>query len=115
MAQTALTKTAGVGPNPTAAVTLTMEAGDVSNGNKFALTGREVIVLHNTGASTRTYTITSVADPYGRTGHITTQNILAGAYMALGPIGLEGWKQTDGQLYLAVSHAEVKIGVYTLP
>ena len=115
MARTTLTKTAGVGPNPTAATTLTMTAGDASNGNQFTLTGREVVILHNTGVSTRTYTISSVADPYGRTGDITTQNITAGAYMALGPFGIDGWRQTDGYLYLTVSHADVKIGVYTLP
>jgi len=114
MAETALPTTAGTSRNPTAAVTLTMTAADVANGQKFALTGRELLILHNSGASTRTYTVTSVADPYGRLGHITTQNILAGAYMAIGPLDVQAWRQTDGQLYISVSNAEVLLGVYVL-
>jgi len=114
MPRTALTKTTGTSANPSAAVTLTMSAGDASNGNTFAFTGRDVVILHNTGASTRTYTITSIADPYGRTGDITTQNILTGVYMAIGPLSVDGWRQTDGQYYITVSHAEVKIGIYVL-
>ncbi len=114
MARTALTKSNGTSLNPTAAVTLTMTAGDASNGNQFTFTGRDVVILHNTGVSTRTYTITSVADPYGRTGDITTQNITAGAYMAIGPFSVDGWRQTDGQFYITVTHADVKIGAYVL-
>lgn len=114
MAETALTTSAGTSKNPTAAATLTMTAIDISNGNKFPLTGREILILHNTGASIRTYTITSVADPYGRTGHITTQNIAVGAYMAIGPLDITAWRQTDGQLYITASNAEVKAGVYVL-
>lgn len=114
MARTALTTSASEGANPTDIATLTMTAGDASNGNKFPLTGREIVVFHNTGVSTRTITVSSVADPYGRTGDLTAVNITAGAYMWLGPFDIQGWRQTDGQLYVTVSHADVKIGICVL-
>lgn len=116
MPRTTLTKTTGVGPNPTAGVAVTMTAADVTNKNQFTLTGREILIVHNTHATTAfTFTVTSIADPYGRTGHITAESIAAGAIKALGPFSLEGWKQTDNYLYCEASDASVKFGVYTLP
>jgi len=115
MARQTLTKTTSPGPNPAAGVAVTMTAVDTTNHEQVALTGRELILIHNTGGSSYTYTITSVADPYGRTGHITTQTIAAGAIHVLGPLSLEGWRQTDGMLYLEASNTAVKIGVISLP
>lgn len=115
MPRQTLTKTTSPGPNPTAGVAVTMTAADTVNKEQFALTGREVLIIQNTGASAYTYTITSVADPYNRTGHITAQSIAAGAIHVIGPLGLEGWRQTDGNLYLEANNAAVKYGVITLP
>jgi hypothetical protein len=114
MARTTLTKTTSPGPHPTAGVAATIAAGDVSNGNQFTWSGREILVLRNSGASTRTYTIASVADPQGRLGNITTQNILAGATHIIGPFS-EWFRQADGYVYVDVSHAEVLLGVIVLP
>lgn len=113
MPRTTLTKTASPNPNPTAGVAVTETAGDVANGNQFTWTGREILKLRNSGASTRTYTITSIADPFGRLGSITTQNILAGATHTIGPFSDLGWRQTDGYVYVDVSHAEVLVSVIT--
>lgn len=115
MARQTLTKTTSPSPNPTAGVAVTMTAADTTNHEQIALTGREVLLIQNTGASSHTYTITSVADPYGRTGDISTQTIAAGAIHVLGPFGLQGWQQTNGFLYLQANDAEVKYGVITLP
>lgn len=115
MPRVTLTRTNSPGPNPSAGVAVTMTAADTSNKEQFALTGREILLVHNTGASSYTYTITSVADPYGRTGDITTQSIAAGAIHTLGPFGLAGWQQTDGRLYLEASNTAVKFGVVALP
>lgn len=115
MARQTLARTNSPGPNPTAGVAVTMTAADTTNKEQLALTGREVLIVHNTGASSRTYTVTSVADPYGRTGDITAQTILAGAIHTVGPFGLLGWQQTGGYLYVEASHAEVKFGVIALP
>ena len=115
MPRVTLTRSNSPGPNPTAGVVVTMTAADTVNKEQFALTGREIVIIHNTGASSRTYTITSVADPYGRLGDITAQTIAAGAIHTVGPFGLLGWQQTGGFLYLEASNAEVKFGVIALP
>jgi len=115
MARQTLTKSNSPGPYPTAGVAVTMTAADTSNKEQFALTGREVVIVHNTGATGRTYTITSTADKAGRTGDITTQAIAAGAIHTIGPFALEGWQQSGGWLYLEASNAEVKFGVIQLP
>ena len=65
MARVTLTKSSSPGPNPTAGVAVTMTAADTTNFEQFTLTGREVLIVHNTGGSSYTYTITSTADPYG--------------------------------------------------
>lgn len=115
MPRQTLTKSNSPGPNPTAGVVVTMTAADTTNKEQFALTGREVLIIQNTGASSYTYTITSVADPYGRLGDITTQSIAAGAIHTVGPFGLAGWQQTGGYLYLEASNTAVKFGVVALP
>jgi len=115
MARTTLTKSTAGGAYATAGVALTMTAADASNLNAFVANGNDLIIAHNTGASTQTITITSTADPYGRSGSITTENITAGQYKIYGPYSLIGWVQTDGKIYLAASHADVKFGVVTLP
>lgn len=114
MARTLLVKTTSPGPHPTAGVAVTVAAGDVGNGNQFTWTGREFLHLRNSGASTRTYTITSVADPQGRLGNITAQNILAGATHVVGPLS-EWFRQSDGYVYVDVSNAEVLLSVIQLP
>lgn len=115
MPRVTLTRSNSPGPNPTAGVAVTMTAADTVNKEQIALTGREIVIIHNTGESSRTYTITSVADPYGRLGDITAQTIAAGAIHTVGPFGLLGWQQTGGFLYLEASNAEVKFGVIALP
>lgn len=115
MPRVTLTKSNSPGPNPTAGVAVTMTAADTSNFEQFTLTGREVLIVHNTGGSSYTYTITSTPDPYGRTGDITTQTIAAGAIHTVGPFGLAGWQQTNGYLYLQASNTAVKFGVIALP
>ena len=115
MARTTLTKSTAAGAYATAGVVLTMTAADASNQNQFVANGNDLVIAHNTGASARTITITSVADPYGRSGSITTESIAAGAYKLFGPYSLVGWVQTDGKIYLEASHADVKFGVVTLP
>jgi hypothetical protein len=115
MPRVTLTRSNSPGPNPTAGVAVTMTAADTVNKEQFALTGREILIIHNTGASSRTYTITSVADPFGRLGDITAQTIAAGAIHTVGPFGLAGWQQTGGYLYIEANNAEVKFGVIALP
>ena len=97
------------------AADLTMTAADVSNYEEVALTGAEIIIAHNTGASAYTITISSVADAQGRTGDIAAYSLGAGEYAVFGPFGTEGWLQSDGKLYFQASDAAVKFGVVRLP
>lgn len=115
MARTALTKTAVPSPYGGAGVAVTMTAADTTNKNKFPLTGREIVIAQNTGASSRTVTITSVDDRYGRSEDIAAEAIAAGAIRVYGPgLAIEGWQQADGSLYLEANHAEVKFGILQL-
>lgn len=114
MARQTLTKTTSPTPNPSAGVVVTMTAANTTDKEQFTLTGRELLLVQNTGASSATYTVTSVADPYGRTGDITANAIAAGAIEVLGPFGLPGWQQTNGYLYLEASSTDVKFGVVVI-
>ena len=114
MARQLLTKTTAPGGYAAAGVALTETAEDTGNNSMFIAQGNDLLVIHNTGASPYTYTITSAADPYGRTKDITTQSIAAGAIHVFGPIPLAGWVQTDGRIYIAASNAAVKFGIVSM-
>lgn len=116
MARTALTKTTSPAPYPTAGQAITMNAADAVNQNYFTFTGKEIILIHNSGASTRTYTLTASADAFGRAVDIGPTNIAAGVTHVIGPFTtLAGWKQTNGQFYLEANHAEVLFGIIVVP
>lgn len=99
---------------PTAGVPVTFTAANPTDKEQFPLTGKEIVIARNSGASSRTITITSVAYN-GRVGDITTESIAAGAVRVFGPFNINGWKQTDGNLYLEANNAEVLFAVLTLP
>lgn len=110
MARVTHTAVASTGQYPTAPYTLTATAADATNFEEVAHTGQEVIIFRNSGASTRNITVTSVADNHNRTGNVTF-TLAAGAIKAIGPLGIDGWRQTDGKLYFQADHAEVLISV----
>lgn len=115
MARTTLTKTTAPGGYAAAAVAVTMTAADVANKNQFRVAGSDLLIVHNTGASQRTFTITSSADPiFGRTKDITAETIDAGVIKVFGPIHPTGWIQSDGYVYLEANNAEVKFGVVAM-
>jgi len=120
MARATLTKTTPLGSNGTYGANLAdmvMTAANVSDKNQFVCTGNDLVIAHNTnaGSTARTVTVTSVADPYGRTGNIAAYSIGAGEFAVFGPFKSTGWQQTDGYVYLEADNAEVKFGVVTLP
>ncbi|MCL5995494.1 MAG: hypothetical protein M1546_05485 [Chloroflexi bacterium] len=71
--------------------------------------------MHNTGATSHTWTLSSTADRFGRTKDISAETIAAGAIRIFGPLELEGWVQTDGRVYVSANSTEVEFGVTTLP
>ena len=62
MARQDLTVTTGTSRYPTTGAVLTFTAADTSNFERFVLTGTEVVLVWNTGASPYTYTVTSTAE-----------------------------------------------------
>ena len=112
MPRVSIARTARDDRYPSAGRVVTMTAADTVNKEQTVLTGSEIIIAHNAGATPRNVTITSVADPRtGRVGHITSDPIAAGAIKAYGPLGLAGWRQGDGTVYFEADHADVKFGV----
>lgn len=97
------------------AADVTFTAADVSNKNSFASTGREILLVFNSGASEYTATITSAPDDLGRTKDIDAYALAAGDYALFGPVKQKGWKQSDGKVYLEANNAAVKFLVIRLP
>lgn len=90
------------------AVTL---ASDVANSNLFASTGKEVLIAQNTDSAAHTFTVTSLADHLGRTGDIAAYSVPANSIAAVECSVLEGWRQSDGNIYLSSSNALLTFGV----
>lgn len=100
---------------PLTAEAVVWTAADATNGNQFQWTGKEILLVYNSGAGSRSFTPTSVAingrqDP--KSG--VAQSMAAGS-LALWNFRGEGWKQSDGYVYIDGSHAEVMFMVLRLP
>jgi vancomycin resistance protein YoaR len=89
------------------AVTL---ASDTVNLNAFNATGREILIVQNTDTAAHTFTVTSVADALGRTGDIAAYSVPATSVAAIEASVLAGWKQADGNIYLASTNALLTFG-----
>lgn len=89
-------------------------AGTYTDGEGWANTGREILVVFNSGASPYTFTVSSVA-LLGRVGDITAYSLAAGEYAVVGPFDTKGWNQADGMVYVVGSNALVKFAVIQMP
>lgn len=115
MPRTSLTKTVLAGSYPGNSVTPTFSAADTANGNQFVATGKEMLLVRNVGATTRSITLNSASDAYGREADIT-ETIAAGAYKIFGPFQLYGWAQESTLAFqLDATHVDVQIAVLVLP
>lgn len=111
MARTTLTPVEVNGPYDTSLSTVTWTAADTSNDNQFTLTGRELILIRNQdGANAHNVTLTSIADPYGRTGDITA-SVAASGYRAFWVGALLGWLQSDGKFYLEADSTQIEFAI----
>lgn len=96
---------------------LTPVATDTVNGNSFAASGKEVVMLINTDTATHTVTITSTADALGRLDTSLTTYVVPVAAGGLSGISvvemtnLNGWIQSGQTVNLTSSSALVKIVV----
>lgn len=94
-------------------LTVAFVAMDATNGNSFYATGREILIVQNSDASTHTFTVSSVADSLGRTdASLTSYTVAGNGFAAVQFKSLSGWIQPGGQtVYLTTSSALLKIAV----
>ena len=114
MPRTSVTKTNAPGPYPAAGVTLTFEVRN-ADGNKFIMTGNDLLIVRNTHASaSASVTINSVANQLGRTKDITAQTVAASTDRVFGPfLSKDGWSQ-GGELYFEASSNDISFAVVRL-
>lgn len=109
--QTAKTPFASISAN---GADIALTAADASNGNHFACSGKEILIVQNSHATNAyTVTVTSVADEKGRTGTVTDYSLSAGeiAIFTMGRTLEQGWMQTDGTILVTGSNAAIKFAV----
>lgn len=91
---------------------VTPAACDNVNGNTFAATGKEILLVQNTAGGSGTFTITSVADAYGRVDTSLTAYTVAPAGIAVIQMSqLQGWAQAGNAVNLLCSAATMKFAV----
>lgn len=120
MARQTITKTTAPGSYPSLqpaanALDITWVQADTVNKEQFKLTGREILLAWNQGVGAQTVTVDSVVDKHKRTGSITAYSIGASEIAVLGPFALEGWRQTDGNLYLEANSTDIRFAVIEVP
>ena len=94
------------------ALTLTFTACDAANGNSFVSTGREVLLVQNSGGSSYTFTVSSVADSLGRTdASLTSYSVAASVIVGVQMKYQTGWIQSGGTINLTCSNAAIKYAV----
>ncbi len=86
-------------------------AADVANQEQFASTGKEHILARNVGGGPFLITVTSVNDPFNRTGDITDYSLGAGEFAILGPFDRTGWKQADGFIFFEANNVAIEFAV----
>lgn len=92
---------------------ITFTACDTTNGNSFTATGREVLIVDNTGGSTYTFTVSSVADSLGRTDtSLTAYSVPTTVITAVQMKSLAGWVQNGTQtINMTCSNVALKYAV----
>ena len=113
--RTVLTPNAVPASYATTGALLEWTEADTVNGNRFVNTGREILLVDNTGTDTVTVTVKSVADVFGRTGD-AIRNVVAGTSAVFQMFPTAGWQQPDGYIYVDCTAVDdVKLAVIRLP
>ncbi len=124
MARTTKTKTALLGSYPTLPLTansadfvfsaLTGSSGSSGNQIDFGdFTKLLVLVQNSDPTNPYTVTFTSRVDNLNRTGDITAYTLQATEFGVFF-FERQGWRQTDGMLYLEGSNAAIKVAAFGL-
>lgn len=95
------------------AADLNFQAADAGNLNQFEFNTGDILLAWNTDAGAQTCKVTSkAAQKTGRTGDIGDYSIGAGEIAVIGPFNdQDGFKQSDGYIYIEASDATVKFAV----
>lgn len=89
-------------------------AMDNSNGNCIIMNGPLLLLFTDSGANTMTITSTNVGDNLNRSVDITAYAVGSGLFSAI-YLRPEGWRQSNGYLYLTASAAAVKVAAFACP
>lgn len=94
-------------------LTLTFTACDNVNGNSFASTGKEVLIVQNSDAAgAHTFTVTSVPDSLGRSDTtLTGYSLPLSTFAVIYVNTIAGWKQGTGLILLACNSNLIKFAV----
>lgn len=84
-----------------------LTTADVSNGNDYVMEGGETILVTNSDSTARNFTLTSAPDSLGRTLNHVIQ-LAQNEYALIGPLTIEGWRQSTGKLLLSGDNAGIK-------
>ncbi len=85
-----------------------------TNGDQFVSSGNDIVICRNDQIGAQTITFYTAEDPYGLTDEIATYSIGAGEYAIFGIFQTVPWRQTDGNVYLGTSHADILIAIIAL-
>ncbi|GAB2718197.1 hypothetical protein [Streptomyces bullii] len=83
-------------------------AGDVANGNSVANDGRVVLIVNNTGASSRTITFHTARSVDGLTAPVRSETVPAGETQVFGPFSPNDY---GNPLAFNVDNAELTVQV----
>ncbi len=90
-------------------------AADTTHLNSAAIvSGKTMLLARNVGATPRHVTITSAADPYGRTGDLGPYTVAVGQVARFGRSPRTAGR-VEGGLAFAGDHVDVQFAVVTLP
>jgi hypothetical protein len=85
-----------------------------ANGNQTPITGAEVFIFHNNATGSRPLLIESVDDQLGRQEDLSV-TLTSGTYRFVGPMKIEGWRQSDGNLYYESTATQIRVAVVKVP
>lgn len=86
-------------------------ASDPINGDQFAILGTEILLVQNTDVVAHTFTVNTTPDRIGRVADLQNYSVPAGKVVTLQFSILDGWVQTDGNVYLVANDATIKFCV----
>jgi len=86
-------------------------ASDPANGDQFQILGTEILLAQNTDTVAHTFSVNSTPDRIGRVADLQNYSVPAGLVVAIQFAVLDGWVQSDGNVYLQSSHATLKFAV----